>query len=711
MAHTAPAPTTGSPLAGPLASLCLSGIGFAAAPLTPEPALVNTGSTALAAASVGAGVLGFRNSRRREMELDLALVLAGLIGAAGVARVRLKSWTGWFIGTPGRVEIRYSPQAKSDDPKWLPAVVEKVRLNISGSVNVEKHDQRRRRILLRVATSSTEELPDRDRERAERTVRELMGPTAKITSLATTADGAVSRIAVTHENGTRLAAAGYRTRVERTLSAVLPGRWRARWDLQEDTVVFEQRPSFPEILWLEPAPIAADDQAVLDNYDKVAIQFAHDEDGNPVYWRPAIDPNLMVVGAPGTGKTSLEHSVLAQVSRYGWPIWVVDGKQIEFLGFRRGWPNVQMVGTRIEEQVAIIERAWAVMEHRYSLINAGLASESSFTPLMLFVDEFADFRANLKGWYATVKVTGKGGDPAEPPVLEKLRSLARKGRSSRVHLLFATQRPDAEYFGGDMRDNFRMRISMGRLSPQAAMMMFQDHSIGTTVPRGCRGRGTTISDDNRPIEIQTFYMPDPRKVHDPDSQEGQMLTQARPPAEIHEPLVIVPPEPLVDLDSEEGHVFPLVYQDYVDAQWDLRANRPDLNADLAEALSPEEARDQASTLTVLGIGGRTAPTKPGRGITPTPEPSQPETVDEWVGYDDAVDLPVLQLQVGDLIRHPDTEEWVTVNLEPEADMGSDSHVTIVYRDDNDEEGVLSVPADERLDARQPTFDPDLEDVA
>ena len=101
---------------------------------------------------------------------------------------------------------------------------------------------------------------------------------------------------MSHEAGTKLAAAGYRARVERTLSAVFPGRWRARWDLEQDQVTFELRPSFPETIWL-PQPTVDQTKDVLATYDQVELPFGVDEDGNVQVWRPAIDPNLMVVGA------------------------------------------------------------------------------------------------------------------------------------------------------------------------------------------------------------------------------------------------------------------------------------------------------------------------------------------------------------------------------------------------------------------------------
>jgi hypothetical protein len=70
---------------------------------------------------------------------------------------------------------------------------------------------------------------------------------------------------------------------------------------------------------------------------------------------------------------------------------------MEFLGFQ-DWPNVQIVGTTIGQQIAIIHRAWEVMERRYELITSGQGRETDFEPLVLFLDEWADFRGNLMSW-------------------------------------------------------------------------------------------------------------------------------------------------------------------------------------------------------------------------------------------------------------------------------------------------------------------------
>ena len=91
-----------------------------------------------------------------------------------------------------------------------------------------------------------------------------------------------------------------------------------------------------------------------------------------------------------------------------------------------------------------------------------------------------------------------------------------------------------------MRDNFRMRVSMGRLSPQGSMMVFESPVVGTSIPRGCSGRATTINDENRPVEVQTFRTPDPRKAV-PGGDEAALLDRLRPPAVSHDRLSSSPP--------------------------------------------------------------------------------------------------------------------------------------------------------------------------
>lgn len=408
-----------------------------------------------------------------------------------------------------------------------------------------------------------------------------------------------------------------------------------------------------------------------------------------------------------THNTVTAHTLLVTAGNYGWPIWVVDGKSIEFLGFQ-GWPNVQIVATTIEQQIAVIHRAWEVMEHRYNLIVTGRARESDFEPLLVFLDEFADFRSNLLAWYAEVKVKG---DPTKPVVLSRAASISRKGRTSRVHLVFGTQRPDAEYFGGDMRDNFRMRVSMGRLSPQGAMMMWESPAVGTTIPRGCRGRATTINDDNRPVEVQTYRTPDPRKAA-PGSDEAALLERLRPAQARHERLLILEPDPSAQFDTGE----PPTYNDYAGATWVRAHDHPELDPVIQRQTYAGGGRDAASPMAIFGLAtptGATAklprPADTNRAdgpLTETPEMAAPVEYDvnnADDGYGAAGSSRPAAVQIGDLILvDEDTGQWATVDELPETDYADDGFIALSWRDDEDNCGSLSVPDDAFIPVRRPT---------
>jgi len=685
---------------------CAGAVGWGGFTLAGQPTVAGLSIAAAAvggAARVWAGGLSARRRRIRDLLVE---ALAGITGTRELDRrtVVLSHWSLGWPGTPRRVVIRYAPGAPDGEQGWRSILLDTLHRRLQASYKVVAHNQERCRVVLEIDHATSTPVASR----MERALKDLIGPTARIRDFEIGESGDPVRITVTHDVSHKLAASGYRARVERTFSAIHPGRWRARWDLEGDEIVFELRPTFPKSIWLPPSKI---DQSldVLASYRQVSIPFGIDEDGTEMVWRPAIDPHLMVVGSTGTGKTVMEHTVLAGVARCGWPIWVVDGKSVEFLGFR-SWPNVQVVAASVEDQVAVIHKAWEVMEYRYKLVQSGLVTEDVFEPLMLFVDEYADFRAKVTDWYPSVKVKG---DPSKPPVLEKLASIARLGRTGRVHLLFATQRPDAEYFGGDFRDNFRMRVSVGRLSPQGAAMMWQDPTIGTTVPRLCPGRATTINDDNRPVEVQTYRVPDPRRVPDGDELQLQVLAALRPESATHERLLITPLED--EFDDENAPVFH-GYRDFVAAEWVKAADHPELDPVNVAPLSPEEARRISRPMAMLKLDNGAPSVVPLPGLSRMPDTPQP-AIDagdggegaEWEdrgifeGYEPAIDMDPEQLTVGDLVDLGDGR-WVTVDMEPDPDLDDPEYVAIGWRDDVGDDGIWSVPNSELVRARHPIYE-------
>lgn len=689
----------------------------------------------------GLGVIthGQISARRAEILNYLNKTLAPALGVSsprGRRLVKAKGWTLSWPGHPRRVVLRYgtgrlkaadeqdeqqAPGPKTPakvldigEPRWANEVARQVSTRLGADYDVDSNDPVKGRLALNLRTKPRETPAPEPLQvtRSKKLVNELLANTATITKVVTDeTTGDVRRLEVNHQVGAKLAAAGYQRRVERTVSVMLPGRWRAKWDLEGDSVVFEVRPSLPDSLWIPPLEIPDTDP--LKNYRSVKIPYGVDEDGEIISWSPAVTPQWLVIGPTGSGKTSTAHGILCQITQFGWPVWVADGKGIEFLGFQ-DWPNVQIVASRIEEQIAVIHRAWQLMQTRYDLVVQRRARTEDFEPLIVFIDEFSDLKANLTNWYAGIRMTGKGGDPSKPPTLSEIGSIARKGRTARVHLVVSMQRPDQDFFagvGGDTRDNFGMRTSMGPLSPQGAEMMWGNQVTGVALPRGKVGRAIGINKNGLPVEMQAYRVPDPKESVE-GTEEYELLQKLRPAESGHERLVIVPPE--IDWEAEEP--VELRFHDYAEAEWAKASERPDLDPLTWEQdAALHDGRSLSSAMALFGLDGE-KPLGPGvRSIAAAGSgggdaaddgstSSGYEADDIYVeGYDQPVSVLVSTLAPGHLVCvDSEIDAWAVVEEEPVEDISDPESLVIAWRDDQDNSGELSLPVGSFVQARRPS---------
>ncbi len=701
-----------------LSLMCAGVGGWGAAPLMGEPGWALPALAAGTLSGTGVAAAGHRRQRRAQLLDRASAAVAPLLGVSNSKTqglVQASRWTNGWPGRPRRLQLNYGTgrikltdaAVEIGDKRWAGEVARALGSRLEGTYQIVDNDPSRGRLTLKLRTvvDEAKETPETPQVvRAKRVVNELLGSTATFDQVAVDAAGEVRHLAVKHEVGSKLVAPGYRRRVERSVSVMLPGRWRAQWDMEGDRVTFEVRPTLPESVWIPALPLPDEDP--LSNYRAVEVPYGVDEDGEVMTWRPAVSPQWLLTGGTGSGKTSTTHAILARITQYGWPVWIADGKGVEFLGFR-DWPNVQIVASRIEQQVAVIRRAWELMEYRYQLVVDGMARSEDFEPLIVFIDEFTDLKANLLTWYTEIKVKG---DPTKPPTLGEIGSIARKGRTSRVHMVLAMQRPDAEILTGEARENFGQRTSMGPLSPEGAQMMWNNPVTGVTLPRGRIGRAIGLNSDGVPVEMQCYRVPDPKDVA-PGGVEHELLMSLRPAESLQERLVIVPPEIDWGVDEPEDPTF----NDYARADWDTAANRPDLDplANQADGTSPRtDGRSLSSPMTLLGLGGDRPAVE--RGAQPPrraeleldgTSPAVVELVDDFElddGYAAVVSVAPASLRVGDLICvDAELDAWAVVEDEPMADFDDDEFLVIAWRDDQDSSGQLSVPTDALIPARRP----------
>lgn len=352
-----------------------------------------------------------------------------------------------------------------------------------------------------------------------------------------------------------------------------------------------------------------------------------------------------------------------EASRRGWRILVIDPKRIEFLGLR-DWPNVQIVATQVIEQIAVIYYVLRLMEERYRAIEEDGVSETSFVRFLLVIDEYRQFYANVNAWWASIKESKM---PAKCPVFEWIGSLLRMAGAAGIHVDLGTQRPDSAFLEGEVRDNFAGRSSKGRLSPQGAMMMYDDAQTGSSIPLTVRGRGTMVSDvDDIPREVQDFYTPDPRKAKSPE--DLALLEALRPALDmVRWSRQQVQMDELVD---EEGRTFSgaQMWAAILDAELVDRPDTPaeDSSADDVDSAVEEEADPYATEF----------------------EPAR------RVGAGD--------LRVGDLVDLGDGQ-WVEITSTGPADDldggATDGDLLLTWSDEDGEEGVIESNDEQTLSCR------------
>lgn len=643
-----PSPALTRPSVGPLlAAAAISLLAFASLQLTGPEVLAWTVLALGIAATTGGVAQWFRVWHRREVVSTAAEALYRFgLRTPDATSIKATRWSDSWIGYPTRLTLYLTPDIDTASLAWQQEVLPLVRRRFDADYRVAKLDTRRCRLHLRHRPPSTEPEPDALHTRASTVATILLGPGTRVTP-ASDDSGALTAVEATFEASTKLASPRYQAGVTAVFSAMLPGRWRAHWDVENDKVRFELRPVLPRRIPRPPIPSTPD-------LDRIPI--AVGEDGQDISWQlNGMAPHFMLCGKTGSGKTTGIIGVVLEATARGWPVWACDPKRIEFLGLRT-WPNVQIVATTTEDQVATIYAAWREMEARYEAIEAGDADESDFEPLILVLDEYRDLvGAVTNEFYPRVK---RPGMPSKCPVFEKVSSIARKGRSARIHLVLGTQRPDAEFLGGEMRDNFATRMSFGRLSPQGAQMMWES-TAGVSVPNGIRGRGTGVTIDDVPVEAQCYYTPDPRKAKDPE--DLALLEQLRPATISHPHLRVRPLQHLLDDEDSQGR------------EWEAYTN--------AE-LVPIRAED------LIHLAAE------------TPADPSPETTPPYDDYGPPEERRASDLAAGDLAYIEDVGDWAVIET-IEADLIDEGMTCIDWRTDEDEAGSLSVPSDIDLSTRRP----------
>lgn len=507
---------------------------------------------------------------------------------------------------------------------------------------------------------------------------ELFGSGATVTNLKYSESGDLVEFTVHHQIGAKLSGTDRIRSIARKISDLLPGRWRAaHCDHLAGTAVFELRPELPTRVYPPVQPPVSTVEQACATYDHAAIPLAVDEEGNVIEWNLKVNPHMLLMGPTGTGKTATIHNAIVQAARLGVRIFIIDFKGGEFTSYRT-YPNVVAVLTEPHEAIALVNTIYKEMQQRYNLYKRNRRALASKEPFMIVFDEYTEFQEAIKTFYANTK---EKGAPRDCPTLRQFSSLLRLGRTSRFHCVAALQRADADFLKGEAKDNFTQRLSLGKLSTQAAMMIHNDANAGRTVPIGVRGRGTALNSAGWPTEVQAFYVPDPSDPADED--EKQIVDELRPKVALYERGIIMPPE--TDPTTE-----PEGFGAYQNLPLLKAADYPQFDPHAADYAPPAwlDFQDRG----VESIFGHA----PGG---PRPASAQ-ELVCSYEEPDvESRHVEVTELEIGDYLCHPETGEWAILDEEPSPSGDPDTTVLILRDVYSGEREETEVPSNATIEVR------------
>jgi DNA segregation ATPase FtsK/SpoIIIE-like protein len=285
------------------------------------------------------------------------------------------------------------------------------------------------------------------------------------------------------------------------LSAKMRGRWKAAWDTAGNTATFERRPSMPAVV---PHPVPTDSS------DTWRLPLGVDENGDVVSWDLKVAPHGLVVGSTGSGKSVVLSGVIVEALARGFEVVVIDAKGTTLAGFRRV-PGVTRTGLGEPEDMAeAMEETEALMRERYRSVREDGAEPDDFTPVLIVLDEAAEYATNVSRWWKSEGAAERGSKVRDAPALDSWRSIARLGRECHVHLVVGIQQAAAGFFGGtESRDQLPARIACGPLTQEAARMTFGRSDVGRDVPKDAKGRAT-VDLGSGPVEVQMWWTPTPK---------------------------------------------------------------------------------------------------------------------------------------------------------------------------------------------------------
>jgi len=209
----------------------------------------------------------------------------------------------------------------------------------------------------------------------------------------------------------------------------------------------------------------------------------------PVTVNLAHIPHILLGGSTGSGKSVLLKLLLMQALHKGAEIFIADFKG--GVDFPQIWHYKCWMCFNEQDLLQMLTDLVAELERRKALfLTAGCAN----------IDEYnMTGNEHLKRWVfgcdevaEALDKTGRSKEEKEllGQIENKLSTIARQGRAFGIHLILATQRPDATIIPGQIKNNMDFRVC-GRADNVLSQIILDNTSAAEQIPKDARGRFVT----------------------------------------------------------------------------------------------------------------------------------------------------------------------------------------------------------------------------
>ena len=197
-------------------------------------------------------------------------------------------------------------------------------------------------------------------------------------------------------------------------------------------------------------------------------------------------PHILLGGSTGSGKSVLLKLLLMQALRKGAEVYIADFKG--GVDFPKVWHEKCRMCFTEEDLCDTLDRLVEELERRKSALkalgcpNIDAYNEIAERPLQRLIyacDEVAE----------VLDKTGRSKEDKEllAQIENRLSTIARLGRAFGIHLILATQRPDANIIPGQIKNNMDFRVC-GRADSVLSQIILDNTSAAEQIPKDARGR-------------------------------------------------------------------------------------------------------------------------------------------------------------------------------------------------------------------------------